>query len=118
MTVLETRQLTKWFGELTAVDHIDFEITSGEIVGIIGPNGAGKTTFVNLLTGVLEATGGEVVFQGKTLGGAPVHDRAKRGLLRSFQIPRMYNGLTLLENVPSAVLSRERRSNSLFSVRL
>ncbi|MFC7157045.1 ABC transporter ATP-binding protein [Halomarina halobia] len=118
MTVLETRELTKKFGELTAVDHVDFEIESGEIVGIIGPNGAGKTTFVNLLTGVLEATDGEVVFAGETLGDAPVHDRAKRGLVRSFQIPQVCNDLTLLENVRSAVLSRERRSNSLFSVLL
>ena len=118
MSVLETRQLTKRFGELTAVDHIDFEIEQGEVVGIIGPNGAGKTTFVNLLTGVLKASEGDVVFAGETLGDAPVHDRAKRGLVRSFQIPQVCNDLTLLENVRSAVLSRERRSNSLFSVLL
>ena len=118
MTVLETRGLTKEFGELTAVDSIDFVIESGEIVGVIGPNGAGKTTFVNLLTGVLEATDGEVVFAGESLDGAAVHDRAKRGLVRSFQIPQVCNDLTLLENVRSAVLSREQRSGSMFSVLL
>ncbi|WP_254544756.1 ABC transporter ATP-binding protein [Halomarina pelagica] len=118
MTVLETRGLTKKFGELTAVDQMDFEIRRGEIVGIIGPNGAGKTTFVNLLTGVLEATDGEVIFAGETLGDAPVHDRARRGLVRSFQLPQVCNDLTLVENVRSAVLSRERRNNSMFSVLL
>lgn len=118
MSVLETRQLTKRFGALTAVDHLDFEIDSGEIVGIIGPNGAGKTTLVNLLTGVLEATEGDVVFDGATLDDMPVHDRAKLGLVRSFQIPQVCNDLTLLENVRSAVLSREQRSNSLFTVLL
>lgn len=118
MSVLETKQLTKRFGALTAVDHLDFEIDSGEIVGIIGPNGAGKTTLVNLLTGVLEASEGEVIFDGATLDDMPVHDRAKLGLVRSFQIPQVCNDLTLLENVRSAVLSREHRSNSLFTVLL
>lgn len=116
MSVLETRQLTKKFGELTAVDHIDFEIEKGEIVGIIGPNGAGKTTFVNLITGVLASTDGEIIFDGEDLGDSAVHSRAQRGLVRSFQIPQVCNDMTLLENVRSAVLSRERRSNSLFSV--
>ena len=116
MSVLETQQLTKKFGELTAVDHIDFAIDQGEIVGIIGPNGAGKTTFVNLITGVLDSTDGEIIFDGENLGDSPVHSRAQRGLVRSFQIPQVCDDLTLLENVRSAVLSRERRSNSLFSV--
>lgn len=116
MAVLETTQLTKKFGSLTAVDAMDFAIDRGEIVGIIGPNGAGKTTFVNLLTGVLDATEGDVVFDGETLGNAPVHARANKGLVRSFQIPQVCNDLTLLENVRSAVLSRERRNNSLFSI--
>lgn len=118
MSVLETKRLTKSFGTLTAVDSLDFQIESGEIVGIIGPNGAGKTTFVNLLTGVLEATDGDVIFDGETLGDAPVHDRAKRGLVRSFQIPQVCNDLTLLENVRSAVLSRKGQNNSLFTVLL
>lgn len=118
MSILETRNLTKSFGALTAVDQMDFEIGSGEIVGIIGPNGAGKTTFVNLLTGVLEATDGEVIFDGESLGTMPVHGRAKRGLVRSFQIPQICDDLTLLENVRSAVLSRKGENNSLFSVLL
>lgn len=116
MSVLETKKLTKQFGDLTAVHQMDFEIDSGEIVGIIGPNGAGKTTFVNLLTGVLDATSGEIIFDGKSLGDSPVYSRAQSGLVRSFQIPQVCDDLTLLENVRSAILSRERRSNSLFTV--
>jgi len=116
MSVLETQGLTKEFGDLRAVDGMDFEVDSGEIVGIIGPNGAGKTTFVNLLTGVLDATSGEIVFDGKSLQGSPVHDRARAGLVRSFQIPRVCDDLTLVENVRSAILSQERKNNSLFTV--
>jgi branched-chain amino acid transport system ATP-binding protein len=116
MPVLQTQGLTKEFGSLRAVDDVDFEIDSGEIVGIIGPNGAGKTTFVNLITGVLEATDGDVIFDGEVLEDDPVHARAQRGLARSFQIPQVCGELTLLENVRSAVLSRERRSNSLFTL--
>jgi branched-chain amino acid transport system ATP-binding protein len=116
MSVLETQGLTKEFGDLRAVDEMDFAIDSGEIVGIIGPNGAGKTTFVNLLTGVLDATSGEIVFDGRTLDGSPVHSRAKAGIVRSFQIPRVCDDLTLVENVRSAILSRERRNSSLFTV--
>ncbi|WP_226008211.1 ABC transporter ATP-binding protein [Natrinema salinisoli] len=116
MSVLETQGLTKEFGDLRAVDGMDFEVDSGEIVGIIGPNGAGKTTFVNLLTGVLDATSGEIVFDGQSLKGSPVHSRAQSGLVRSFQIPRVCDDLTLVENVRSAILSREQRNNSLFTV--
>ena len=116
MAVLETRNLTKEFGDLTAVDGIDFAIDRGEIVGIIGPNGAGKTTFVNLLTGVIEATSGDITFDGRSLDDLPVHSRARAGLVRSFQIPQVCNDMTLLENVRSAILSREGRNNSLFTV--
>ncbi|WP_254525674.1 ABC transporter ATP-binding protein [Natrinema caseinilyticum] len=116
MSVLQTQELTKEFGDLRAVDEMNFEIDSGEIVGIIGPNGAGKTTFVNLLTGVLDPTAGEIVFNGRQLNGSPVHDRARSGLVRSFQIPRVCDDLTLVENVRSAILSREQRNNSLFTV--
>ncbi|MFC6993782.1 ATP-binding cassette domain-containing protein [Haladaptatus sp. GCM10025707] len=85
MAILETTDLSKKFGEFTAVDRMNFEIDRGEIVGIIGPNGAGKTTFVNLLTGVLEATSGEIVFDTKSLGDSSVHSRAQAGLVRSFR---------------------------------
>ncbi|WP_276275366.1 ABC transporter ATP-binding protein [Haladaptatus sp. QDMS2] len=116
MAILETTDLSKKFGEFTAVDRMNFEIDRGEIVGIIGPNGAGKTTFVNLLTGVLEATSGEIVFDTKSLGDSSVHSRAQAGLVRSFQIPQVCDDLTLLENVRSAVLSREQQNNSLFTI--
>lgn len=116
MAVLETQNLTKQFGDLTAVDNIDFVIEQGEIVGIIGPNGAGKTTFVNLLTGVLDATSGDIIFNGKSLGDSPVHSRAKGGLVRSFQIPQVCDDMTLIENVRSSILSREQQNSSLFTV--
>lgn len=116
MPVLETRNLTKRFGEVTAVDEMNFQIEREEIVGVIGPNGAGKTTFVNLISGVLNATSGDIVFDGELLEDSPVHSRAKSGLVRSFQIPQICDDLTLQENVRSAILSREQQSNSLFTV--
>ena len=116
MTVLETRNLTKQFGDLTAVDDINFVIEQGEIVGVIGPNGAGKTTFVNLLTGVLNATSGDIIFNGTSLGDSSVHSRAKAGLVRSFQIPQVCDEMSLVENVRSSILSREQQNGSLFTV--
>lgn len=115
MTILRTEALSKRFGDLTAVDSMDFDVRTGEFVGIIGPNGAGKTTFVNLLTGVLPPSEGTIYFDGDAITDRAVHERAKLGLVRSFQIPEICNELTPTENVRSAVLSREGRTNAVFT---
>lgn len=112
-TILSVEGLSKAFGHVQAVDSIDLSIDEGEVVGIIGPNGAGKTTFINLITGTLEPTGGTVYFEGDDVTTLPEHERAQRGLVRSFQIPSLYDELTVLENVRGSVISREGKSSRM-----
>ena len=116
MSVLETVDVKKHFGDVRAVDGVDFAIDDDEVVGIIGPNGAGKTTFVNLVVGVLAPDTGTITFDGEDVTGTAVHERARMGLTRSFQIPQVCPELTLLENVRSAVLSREGENLSIFTL--
>lgn len=97
--ILRTVQLTKRFGGLNAVDHVDFDLTEGELVAVIGPNGAGKTTFVNLLAGALRPDTGEVIYAGSSISARPVHARAMSGITRSFQIASIFPDLNVTENV-------------------
>jgi branched-chain amino acid transport system ATP-binding protein len=100
--ILRTEQLTKRFGGLNAVDHVDFTANEGELIAIIGPNGAGKTTFVNLLAGALTPDTGDIVFAGRTITSLPVYARAMAGIARSFQITSIFPELSVLENVAIA----------------
>jgi branched-chain amino acid transport system ATP-binding protein len=87
------------FGGLTALDGISFEIREGEILGLIGPNGAGKTTCFNVVTGVYQATSGEVRFDGSSLTKLKRHKITQRGIARTFQNIRLFKSMTVLENV-------------------
>ncbi|GAB4469421.1 MAG: ABC transporter ATP-binding protein [Anaerolineales bacterium] len=98
-TIIRTENLTRQFGGLIAVDHLDFEITQGEIRGLIGPNGSGKTTLINLLTGVYEPTSGRIYFNGKDITSWPPNQIARAGLMRTFQIPRLFGSMSLIENM-------------------
>jgi branched-chain amino acid transport system ATP-binding protein len=104
--LLETKGLTRHFGALRAVQDIDFRLESGARRALIGPNGAGKTTFINLLTGVLRPTDGAVLLKGRDITHIAQAERVKLGLARTFQINRLFRGLTVLENVYSAVSER------------
>lgn len=99
MTILETHELVKNFGGLTAVNHVSIKIEEGEIVGLIGPNGAGKTTFLNSIAGTFKPTGGQTIFAGEDLTGATAEKMCHRGMSRTFQIPLPFPKLTVLENV-------------------
>ncbi len=101
--VLEARGLRKEFGALRAVNDVTLEIRAQTFHSIIGPNGAGKTTLFNLLSGTLEPTSGQVLFNGQDITHAPVHRRAHLGLGRSYQITNIFPNLTVLENVRLAV---------------
>ena len=98
-TLLDVRGLSKSFGGLRAVQDVTFSVRSGEILGIIGPNGAGKTTLFNLLNGVLRADAGAALLAGDELRGRKVHQVARRGVGRTFQVVRSFPRLSLLENV-------------------
>ena len=104
--LLETRGLTCRFGAFTAVDGVDFRLLAGARQAIIGPNGAGKTTFINLLTGVLRPTAGQVWLEGSNITALAQAQRVKRGIARTFQINRLFRGLSVLENVYIAVAER------------
>jgi branched-chain amino acid transport system ATP-binding protein len=97
--ILEVRGLNKRFGGLTAVSELDFEVREGEILGMIGPNGAGKSTTFNLIAGAYPASAGEVVFRGESILGLPPHQIARRGILRTFQHNRLFESMSILDNV-------------------
>jgi branched-chain amino acid transport system ATP-binding protein len=99
MALLETHNLTKHFGGLAAVSHVDLTIQEGEIVGLIGPNGAGKTTCFNLLSGFLPPTAGTIIFAGEDITRLKPHHIVKRGLVRTFQLTTLFQEMTVLENV-------------------
>ena len=97
--VLDVRAVRKEFGGLVAVNDVSFQVRAGEILGLIGPNGAGKSTTFNLVTGVLPATRGEVLFRGERIEGMASREIASRGVSRTFQHVKMIAGMTVLENV-------------------
>jgi branched-chain amino acid transport system ATP-binding protein len=99
MTLLEVKELSKRFGGVVALDGVNIKVDKGELVGIIGPNGAGKTTLYNCVTGFYPPTSGRVFFDGKDVTGLPSHRLCRMGMARTFQIPRPFMSMTLLENV-------------------
>lgn len=99
MAILQTDQLTKSFGALTAVDEVTLNIEPGSLHSIIGPNGAGKTTLFNLLTGTFPPNSGRIVFDGRDITGTPAHRIAHLGLARSFQRTNVFPAFSLLDNV-------------------
>ncbi|MDG5978315.1 ABC transporter-like protein [Hydrogenophaga taeniospiralis CCUG 15921] len=107
--VLDVKKARMQFGGLVAVNDISFQIQAGQIVGLIGPNGAGKSTTFNLITGVLRATRGEVVFQGGNISGKPSREIARLGMARTFQHVKMIPDMTVLENVALGAHTRGRK---------
>jgi branched-chain amino acid transport system ATP-binding protein len=97
--LLETKGLTKHFGGLAAVSHLDIHVDKGEVVGLIGPNGAGKTTVFNLITGFHRPTSGKVLFDGHDITGKKPHLVAQTGIGRTFQLAQLFPDFTVLENV-------------------
>ena len=97
--LLEVDNVTMRFGGVTALDQVDFHIKEGEILGLIGPNGAGKTTCFNVMTGVYQATSGQIRFDGRPLSKMKRYKITKLGIARTFQNIRLFKSMTALENV-------------------
>ena len=97
--LLEVTGLGKRFGGFVALDGIDLTIAKGERLGLIGPNGSGKSTLVNCLCGTLHNETGSVVFAGKDLNGLIAHERTRMGLARSFQLPKPFHSMSLIDNI-------------------
>ena len=108
MAIVEVKGLTKAFGGLKAVDTVDFAVEDGSVFAMIGPNGAGKTTLFNVLTGLYRPTSGEVLFQGRPIGGRPPHEITKLGIARTFQNIRLFGFLPAIDNVMVGRHSRMR----------
>src|SRR6266849_3486410 len=100
--MLEVAALSKSFGGFVAVNQVLFSLRQGEIVGLIGPNGSGKSTTFNLIAGALRPSAGSIRFEGREIGGLQAHRVCHMGLARTFQIPRPFRKLSLLDNVSLA----------------
>jgi branched-chain amino acid transport system ATP-binding protein len=114
--LLQAEHLTKSFGGVRAVDRCSLAVREGTITGLIGPNGAGKTTLFNLLTGFHRPDGGRIVFRGDDITGLAPHQVFRRGICRTFQIPREFKDLTVLENL--LVVPSDQLGERLWTPRL
>jgi branched-chain amino acid transport system ATP-binding protein len=108
MSLLEVQRLSKCFGGLVAVNNVSFTVEAGSVVGLIGPNGAGKTTIFNLITGIYPAETGTICFDGKPILGLPTHRIVALGIARTFQSIRLFQNLSVLENVLAGYHCRMR----------
>jgi branched-chain amino acid transport system ATP-binding protein len=116
--VLAVESLTKQFQGFLAIKGVSFELAKGEILGLIGPNGSGKSTIFNLIAGALKPTSGSIRLDGSEIGGLPADQICHLGLARTFQIPRPFRALTLLENVMlAAYFGRNRTLNRAEAIR-
>jgi branched-chain amino acid transport system ATP-binding protein len=113
--LLEARNVSKSFGELRALEDVNIAIAAGELVCVIGPNGAGKTTLVNLLTGLLTPTAGDILFMGRSIAGIGPVRLADQGLARSFQLIAIFPQLTVKETICTALVSLQKKRWRLFS---
>jgi branched-chain amino acid transport system ATP-binding protein len=108
MLLLETKNLTKHFGGLKALDGVDMRVERERIVSIIGPNGAGKTTFFNCITGIYQPTTGKAIFHDRDITGMPPHEITAMGIARTFQNIRLFGGMTCVENIMVAAHCRTK----------
>ncbi|WP_018856645.1 ABC transporter ATP-binding protein [Rhizobium sp. 42MFCr.1] len=112
--VFEVANLKKSFGGLAVTNDVSLSMAPGDRVALIGPNGAGKTTFVNLVTGNLQPDSGDVRLAGETVTKVGANGRVKRGLVRSFQVTRLFLEMTSAEHVALAILQRQGRTGRMF----
>ncbi|MHB8666416.1 MAG: ABC transporter ATP-binding protein [Burkholderiales bacterium] len=113
--LLRVGTLIKRFGGFRALDGVSFHVLPGEILGLVGPNGSGKTTCINVITGLHQPDGGEVLYQGRAIGGLPSHRLVHLGINRTFQVPRPFLSLSVRENVEIAA-TYGRRSGADFDL--
>ncbi|HYM97181.1 MAG TPA: ABC transporter ATP-binding protein [Candidatus Sulfotelmatobacter sp.] len=112
--ILEVRELVKHYGGVRAVDGVSFSAARGTVTGLIGPNGAGKSTALNVIGGFIPPDGGRVIFDGADVTGWPMHRLARRGLVRTFQLARVFGNLTTIENL--LVAAPGQRGETAFGI--
>jgi branched-chain amino acid transport system ATP-binding protein len=106
--LLQVRRLSRAFGSLWAVRDVSFDVRPGELLGLIGPNGAGKSTLYNVIAGVLPPTTGDAIFEGRSISRWKPYHVARAGIARTFQIPKPYRHLTVLENVALSAMLHDK----------
>jgi branched-chain amino acid transport system ATP-binding protein len=116
MPLLQTIDLKRYFGETRAVDNVSLSIEEGEFVSLVGPNGAGKTSLINVISALLQAESGKILFQGEDITHASVTERVKAGIARSFQLVNVFDDLSAFDNVALAIFSREGKTMHLGSL--
>ena len=107
--LLEARNVSKSYGVFQALENVNMAVHENELISVVGPNGAGKTTLVNLFTGLLSPTSGEVLFMGKNIAGVGPVALADRGMARAFQLIQIFPKLTVAETIAAAVISRQKK---------
>jgi branched-chain amino acid transport system ATP-binding protein len=113
--LLETRDVSKSYGAFRALERVNMAVHRGELVSVVGPNGAGKTTLVNLITGLIEPSSGEIRFMGRNIAGVGPVELADHGLARAFQLIQIFPKLTVAESIAAAVVSRQKKRWRLLS---
>jgi branched-chain amino acid transport system ATP-binding protein len=108
LPLLQAQKLSRHFGGLVAVNEVDFEVQTGEIVGLIGPNGAGKTTLFNMLCASMPPTHGKIIFNGEDCTDLKAHDMAQRGMARTFQITSLFPHLSVFDNVLTGTYRQQK----------
>ena len=116
MTLLQTTQLTKYFGDTHAVDHVDFSVREGEVLALIGSNGAGKTTLVNVISGLIVPDSGSIRFLEAEITRASIHEKIATGIARSFQLVNLFDKLTAIDNVALSIFARQGKTRRLFTL--
>ena len=114
-TILETRSLNKEFGAVIAAKDLNVKVAKGEVVGVIGSNGAGKTTFINMVTGYLKPTRGEILFNGKSILGHSSRAITRAGMARSFQVAQLFPDMSVIDNLIVALAAAESPRPSFLS---
>jgi len=113
MTLLETVNLKKYFGDTHAVDDVNLTIAEGEFVSVVGPNGAGKTSLCNVVSAYLAPDSGKIIFKGSDVTHSSVTERVKAGIARSFQLVNLFDDLTAFDNVALAIFSRDGKVRNM-----
>jgi len=107
--LLEVRNLKKYFAGVKAVDDVSFGVSKGEKIGIAGPNGAGKTTLINLISGYLLPTSGKIIYENRDIENVPLIKRVNMGIVRSWQLPQLFENFTVKEAIITSILVRKRK---------
>jgi branched-chain amino acid transport system ATP-binding protein len=118
MSLLSTRDLSRHFGGLKAVERVDFDLPTGQVRALIGPNGAGKTTFVGMLAGRVEASRGQIFLKGEDITRKPAHQRIRSGIAYTFQITSIFGRLSVAENIRLAINGQARGDTAMTGQRV